>query len=1744
MKIKKVLAGLMALAVTVTSMSTNLAVSANTAEIAAQAVESKEPTPKYEMNLDGNLDVVTKAGVEPIAAQLVVASGGLNPYSGEVQYTADKYGNSNQAVDLDGKYGILLDNVDVDRTYSVSFRVKREDYGQNSPTKDNTPICMVGEKNVKDNWVTLAGASATQYKLWTHDNNGAHSAHYRIGDPFDSTNAWTHYTITVNGSVVKLYQGGERILADATININTDNKLRIILGANYWPGDGMPDCCIDEVKIFDEVLTAVEARALNNDGFALGGTRAVRVGGVLELEHAIFNPEGKSIVWTSQDPGIATVEDGVVTGVSEGYVDIKAELKNSQGETIATSSRNIVVLGEVEGGLIADFSFDDAETGLVGAGAKATIQGTGLSFVEVRGRKALRFDGSASWLDVTKEDGSSLLSGVKEMTISYDSFSEGAFMKNWAFYAAKSNAPGSSRNTPYIAVSDYPDHIDAIRGSGQTHSGNVYQGWKHIDIVFGPNDTGIYVNGELQSTVEDLPSISEILGDKNYAMIGKALWGDGEYWQGYMDNFKIYDYALTQQGILSGPIQSVDVSSANGSSYMFEGEELQLSATVSPSYAVHNTITWSSSDEKVATVDEHGKVTAVGVGNATITAHTHGIQSEHTGTMDISVNEKKVIADFDFDDEESGFKGAGAVAKRKGNSGFLVEYDGGTALEFNGEEGWLDLEAEDGSSLMGGLREFTVSYDNISEGAPLRLWVFYISQKTGTNSASGWDYLAVGDYTDSMIAARLNSSDLYARYQANTWKHVDVVFGINETRIYINGVQAAVEDSTARTVAEVIGSKNYPMIGKANWGNGAGEFWKGKIDNFKIYNYARTAQEIADIPISHIKVTAENPEVTLGEELQLSAVITPSAAAKPVTWSSSNTSIATVDENGKVTPVAPGKAVITAEATDKDGRKTGTIEVTVKDYEIASVKANVPEGAETAMKIGDMLGLSATVEPGALQEKAQISWTSDNPAVASVDGTGTVTAQAAGTAKITVTASYGGKSVTDEITVTAEPREILAESVTITGDAQREMVVGDKGVLSATVLPENATNKAVVWTSSNNAVVSVDADGAITAKAAGQAEVTATAADGSGKSASVAITVKEPVVLVSKIEIANAPEIMEVGETAALSAAVFPENATDKAVAWTSSNPEVLSVNANGTVEAKAAGEAVITVTAMDASGTKATVAIKVQLPIVPVEKITITGAPESMGVGNTADLSVAVLPENATNKAVTWVSSNPEIISVDGNGRIEAKAEGNAVITATSADNPTVADTVTIIVQLLTVPVESIVIADAPKTMKVGEKAVLSATVLPENATNKAVAWASSNPEIISVVNGEIEAKAPGSAEITATATDGSGKACMVQIPVSDYELESVEIGVNNGEGTLLEVGDTLALTVSVKPEALAGKAEITWESGHPEIASVDSESGIVTAKSAGTAKVKATAVYNGKSVVSNEITVTVTAIPVIPVDSVAIAGAPQREMMAGSLETLSVSVLPANATNPAVIWSSSDESTVSVDDKGIISAKKEGVAIITATAADGSGKSASVTVTVKEKRYQVTVVNGTIQDGKTQYKYGEKAVVIAEAATEAGNFVGWKNADGKYVCYSIKYSFAVLKDVEVIAEYAKEEVKKEVVLNCSVTYDASQDKMIFTGERVVPSAACEGGKVIAHGIILTATEDVGTDEGKFQLDGNKVTDSRAKDTFGLLGTYTVTVKGTSGRVYYARSYVTYIDAETKEKVTKYSNIIQIVKP
>lgn len=325
------------------------------------------------------------------------------------------------------------------------------------------------------------------------------------------------------------------------------------------------------------------------------------------------------------------------------------------------------------------------------------------------------------------------------------------------------------------------------------------------------------------------------------------------------------------------------------------------------------------------------------------------------------------------------------------------------------------------------------------------------------------------------------------------------------------------------------------------------------------------------------------------------------------------------------------------------------------------------------------------------------------------------------------------------------------------------LVEGSSEKLTATVEPANATNKGVTWSSDHEAIATVDQNGAVTARRGGQATITVTTADGS-KTATCTVRVKiqigEPVqsVGLNKTELA-----LEVGKTGTLEAKVEPSDATNKNVTWSSSNPEVATVD-NGVVTAVSAGEAIITVTTEDGAKT-ATCKVTVNAPqTVPVTGVTLDKAELTLEKGSTGTLTATVAPQNATNNTVTWSSSNPEFVTV-ANGTVTAVSAGTATITVTTADgNHKATCTVTVIPK--TVQVSGIQVQGSA-SVYVGGSTKLTATVTPTNATNQKVTWSSNNESVATVgTDGTVTAVSAGTATITVTTEDGQKTAaCTVTV-------------------------------------------------------------------------------------------------------------------------------------------------------------------------------------------------------------------------------------------------------------------------------------------------------------------------------------------------------------------------------------------
>ena len=247
-------------------------------------------------------------------------------------------------------------------------------------------------------------------------------------------------------------------------------------------------------------------------------------------------------------------------------------------------------------------------------------------------------------------------------------------------------------------------------------------------------------------------------------------------------------------------------------------------------------------------------------------------------------------------------------------------------------------------------------------------------------------------------------------------------------------------------------------------------------------------------------------------------------------------------------------------------------------------------------------------------------------------------------------------------------------------------------ILTATVLPETTTNKSVAWTSSNEAVATVDANGVVTAIAVGEAVITATTTDGSNLSATCKVTVVAT--LAESITLNVTEASLKVDETTTLTATVLPETATNKSVTWTSSNEAVATVDANGVVTAIALGEAVITATTVDGSDLSASC----KVTVVPVLAMSIELDKTELDAMEMTEfqLTATVLPENTTNKGVVWSSSDNEIASVDETGLVKMLRVGSVVITATTVDGSDLSASchITIVVGIDDVEGDNVIVA------------------------------------------------------------------------------------------------------------------------------------------------------------------------------------------------------------------------------------------------------------------------------------------------------------------------------------------------------------------------------------------------------------------------------------------------------------------
>ncbi len=307
--------------------------------------------------------------------------------------------------------------------------------------------------------------------------------------------------------------------------------------------------------------------------------------------------------------------------------------------------------------LIANLTFDDEEKGYTGAGAKAEVKGSVSLSDNVRdgvdGKSAYLAKGN--WMNVTKEDGSPLLTGLDEFTLSYYSKADASNNTGWTAFISKNANPPADNNEYYIGALDKSGSLDVERyyknrsndTSTKCNVSGLASQWRHVVIVCDKTSLKVYVDGDLRATSQKdtLKSVKELLGDESVFQIGKANWGGGEYYQGYIDDVKVYNRAFSTNEIGNVfynkviPVQQLTLKAENDVKELKVGEKLQLITKVLPETATDTEFVWTSSDEKIATVNKKGEVEGIAKGKVTITA-TAKNNANCSDTYELTVTKK------------------------------------------------------------------------------------------------------------------------------------------------------------------------------------------------------------------------------------------------------------------------------------------------------------------------------------------------------------------------------------------------------------------------------------------------------------------------------------------------------------------------------------------------------------------------------------------------------------------------------------------------------------------------------------------------------------------------------------------------------------------------------------------------------------------------------------------------------------------------------------------------------------------------------------------------------------------------------------------------------------------------------------------------------------------------------------------------------------------------------------------------
>lgn len=572
-------------------------------------------------------------------------------------------------------------------------------------------------------------------------------------------------------------------------------------------------------------------------------------------------------------------------------------------------------------------------------------------------------------------------------------------------------------------------------------------------------------------------------------------------------------------------------------------------------------------------------------------------------------------------------------------------------------------------------------------------------------------------------------------------------------------------------------------------------------------------------PIASIEITPANATLIPGQNATLVAVAKDASggtlSGRTIAWTSSAPSVATVTQGGVVTAVAQGNASISASAEGK----SATASITVSPPPVATVTVTLNSSSLTPGQFTQAIATVNDAQGGKLEGRT-IAWSSSNPAVATVDGFGVVSALAPG--NTTIGAISEGKSGSAALTVTQIPVATVTLSI---GSAT--MRVGDVQNASATTRDANGNTlngRPIAWTSSNPGVASVSSAGVITANAVGATAITASS---EGQFATAAITVTPNV---ASIVVTLGQGTLTVGSQTQVTATAKDAGGTTLtgvAISFATSNPAVASVSSSGLVTAIAPGTVNISATSGAITGSAS---LTVNAALVPVASVTVTPAAGTVTIGGTMQLTATLKDAGGatlSGRTITWSSSNPTVANVSSSGLVSAVSVGVTTISA-KVEGVTGTSEVTVAVA----PVASVVPALPSSTIGVASQLQATATIKDDNGqiVTRAITWRSSNTGVATISpTGLITAVAAGTSTISATVEGVSGNVLLTVVGTPTLNIVQISPAVGS---TQISIETVFQVTFSenIDPTTVNSASVALTSSGSPVAASRTTSGKVVT--------------------------------------------------------------------------------------------------------------------------------------------------------------------------------------------------------------------------------------------------------------------------------------------------------------------------